>query len=359
MKTRLLLIAILVQCAVDAHKEGKPPRDVTCNYKKDDRGYVCEVENLKLSDIDDRVRFTGTQLPGKTNEDVEYLQIKSSECNVVPSEDIMYYLTNLKKLEMKGVAVTKVDPIVNCMPLHFIDFSGNQIKRIDAGVFIECESLEILDLSRNILKRIHDNAFSSLNALVELDLSSNNLDKLYRKILKPLKKLKKLSLNTNKIVDLPADLFNDLFQLVELDLSNNPLNRLDFRTFDFTIHIEVLRLKNSNLIKLHQFVLKNLRRLRFLDLSDNDLMHIGGQLLSTNTQIEELHMNQIRLNDMGRHFFDKLDKLKAFEAKGNKCVDGVFVGDVVAIRSKFLKCFENLDIRVERSRSEGHSGDEL
>lgn len=342
----ILAIFFLLTCLLcaTAHKEGETePRDVVCNYVEDDRGYVCEIDNLKLYSLDDNLRFTGKRAGGKTNEDVNYLRIHSSESHVVPSESIFNYLVNLVKLEMKGVSVKKIDPIVNCMPLELIDLSENLIKSLTAGVFVECTALEVLNLSKNKIEKIHENAFSSLNALTELDLSNNKIEKLTRKTIKPLKNLKKLSLQSNKFKEFQHDMFNDMFHLSELDLSDNPLTKLDFRTFDYTIHLDTLHLRSTEMRKFHPFTFKNLRRLRYLDISNNEISHMKNDLLSTQKELVELRMDNCQTRAMGRNFFDKLDKLTVLHANQNVCVDGMFRGDVVSIRPNFLKCFQKWD----------------
>lgn len=341
------------------HRDAKPPRDVICNYIEDDRGYVCEITNLKLHSLDDNLRFTGKQIKPKSNEDVIYLHIHSSETHVVPSENIFEYFTNLQRLDMKKVSIKKLDEIVNCTPLEFITFSDNQITSLEAGVFIECVSLEVLDLSKNQISGIHDNAFSSLKELRELDLSFNQITKIIRKVIKPMKNLRKFSLKNNNIRELAHDTFNDMFHLADLDLSNNPLSRLDFRFFDYTVHIDTLRLVGTNIQKFHPFTFKNLRRLKFLDISENSLKHIDNDLLSTNGEIEELRMDRIVMKSIGRKFFDKLNKLTVFHANGNKCVDGIFRGSLVDIRPNFLLCMDKSDEIRDTSGKGSHSGEDL
>lgn len=352
----LVVLAWVVQLTT-SHKDTKDPRDVLCNYIEDDRGYVCDIVNLKLYTEDDPLRFTGEQLKGKTNEDVKYLHIRSSESFIVPSENIFSYFVNLEKLEMRGVSVKKVDPIVNCMPLELIILSDNQITSLIAGTFVDCESLEVLDLSKNEISKMSDNAFTSLKVLRELNLSHNKLVKLTRKSLKPMKKLRKLSLQNNELKEIPHDVFNDLFDLQYLDLSANPLARIDFRVFDFIIHVETLIMKGTEIKKLHPFTFKNLRRLRYLDISDNALKVLEDEMFSTNKEMVELHMDNCGIEAMGRQFFDKLNKLEIFHANQNNCVDGIFRGDVVDIRTNFITCLQNWD--ETKPKAAPHFGDEL
>lgn len=360
MNSEILLILICLIINAIAHTDkGKPPRDVFCNYFDDDRGYVCEITKLKLLDLDDNIRITGKQKEGKTNEDVNYLHIHSSKVHVVPSENIFTYLVNLVKLEMKGVFVQRIDHIINCAPLEVIILSENEVKSLDAGVFVECISLELLDLSKNEISKIHVNAFGSMIALRELDLSNNRIDKLTRKTIKPLKELRKLSLQSNKLAEINYDTFNDMFHLEELDLSNNPLTRLDFRTFDFTIHIETLKLRSTDIRKFHPFTFKNLRRLRHLDISGTSTRYITNDMLSTNVELTELHMDNSKVMAVGRQFFDKLNKLATVNANGNSCIDGTFNGDVVDIRAKFLKCFQSWDNIKNKSQEFVNSREEL
>lgn len=357
-KAIFLILLSFAACSV-AHREGKPPRDVNCTYILDDRGYVCEIENLKLFKDDDLLRFTGKQQPGQSNEHVSYLRIHSSESHIVPSENIFGYFTNLQHLDMKDVSVKKIDPIEFCTPLLSIVLSGNKVTKLKAGTFIECENLEVLDLSRNAIWDIEENTFSSLNALESLDMSSNKLETIARKTLKPLKKLKKLSLKANQFKEFVHNVFNDLFELRELDLSGNPLKRIDFRTFDFTIHVETLHLMGTEVKRLHPMTFKNLRRLRYLDISHNSLPHILNEIFSTNKEMVELRMDNCGIKSIGRQFFDKLNSLAKVSANGNRCVNGVFRGDVADIRPKFLSCFEAYDKRRELGQEGIHSGEEL
>jgi Leucine-rich repeat (LRR) protein len=352
----LFLLGCLISSAL-AHKEGLESRDVFCKFIQDERGYVCDLTNLTLHHEDDLLRFRGEQVKGLTNEDVNYLHIHDSVTHIVPSGNIFSYFTNLVKLEMKEVSVKKIDPIENCGPLELIIFSDNEITSLDAGVFIECASLEILDLSRNEIAKIHENAFSSLSVLREIDLSYNQISKLTRKTIKPMKMLRKLSIPGNMLKDLPYDLFNDMFHMSELDLSDNPLVKLDFRTFDYTIHLENVHMLGTKIKKFHPFTFKNLRRLRYLDISRNRIKILEDELLSTNSQLEELYIDACDITEIGRKFFDKLNKLTVVYANRNDCVNGVFHGDVVDIRPKFIKCFENWD-RI-KDNSTPHSGDEL
>jgi hypothetical protein len=102
-----------------------------------------------------------------------------------------------------------------------------------------------------------------------------------------------------------------------------------------------------------------LKRLRYLDLSRNNLKYVENELLSTNSLLEELYVDDCGIKEVGRQFFDKLNKLKVVYAHGNKCIDGNFQGDVVAIRPNFLKCFENWDRKKEAKEQPQHSGEEL
>lgn len=356
---RFILTCFVLVYGASCHQDHSKARDVECKFFEDDRGYVCEITRLNMHTEDDLVRFTGKQLVGHTNEDVRVLHIHSTESFIVPSENIFHYFVNLEILEMRGVKVKKVDPIQFCEALEKIILSENEIKKLSAGTFVECSNLEILDVSKNVIKSMSDNAFSSLKLLKELDLSQNSIEKLTRKVLKPMKKLRKLSLQNNKLKEIPQDIFNDLFDLQELDISYNPLTRIDFRVFDFIINIETLRLKGTEIKKFHPLTFTHVRRLKYLDISNNDLKNIENDMLTTNKMIIELRMDNCNLESMGRQFFDKFEKLSYFSANRNVCVDGVFKGDVVAIRPKFLRCFERWDLVGDKGHKFEHIGDEL
>lgn len=366
MSSKVLLIFCFLVHFVWSHTNHQGEfRNITCTYIEDaSRGYTCELSNFQYYDEkeEEKIRFFGQQQNGKFNEDVDYLYIHDSQTHYIPSEQIMYYFINLRKLEIRRSDIRKLTPIINGYSLELAILTHNGIKSLDAGIFVECPAMEILDLSNNEISKIHDNAFGSLKSIIDINLSHNRIQYLSRKIVKPLKNARKLNLRSNSLKELPHDIFNDLFHLTELDISENPLIRLDFRIFDFTVHVEDLKMSSLHVKTLHKFVFKNLRRLVTLDISDNDLKTLDGEVLSTNKNLVELAMKNCNINGIGRHFFDKLDSLRKTIAAGNICVNGEFEGKTVDYRPKFVQCFQNFDDMKSMmflNKGGNHAGDEL
>lgn len=364
MSSKVLLIFNLLVSLAWCHTTNEGPvRDVNCIFNIDpERGYTCELVDFLYFNEDERVRFVGQQQGGNTNEDVDTVFIHDSQTHFIPFEQIMHYFTNLKHLDVQRSNMKQLTQLANGYSLVTVTMKHNGIQSLDAGLFIECASLENLDLSHNEIFRIHENALGSLKSVVDVNLSHNKIQHLKRKTVKPLKNVKILNLRANNLKDLPHDLFNDLFHLTDLDISENPIIRLDFRTFDFTVHLEHLKLGSLQIKTIHKYVFKNLRRLVTLDISKNDMKTVDGEILSTNKNLETLFMNDCNIMGIGRQFFDKLDALKGIYATGNQCVDGVFSGNIVDYRPKFLKCFQNFDDMKDMmflNKGGTHRADEL
>lgn len=343
---KLVFVFLFYASFVNSHKNDEiAPSDTVCDYIVDEvKGYVARCSNIILKDESEHVRFTGVQADKKTNEDVKYLEIvQPSNIKFIPSQDIFTYFMNLENLDVRNVNVEVLDYIYNCYPLVYITLSHNHIREILYDAFFVCRDLKKLDLSHNIISNIHENAFGPTKNLVELDVSYNQLSTLSRKLLKPIKSLRKLNLKNNKLKTIPFNVFNDLFDLQVLDVSNNPLSMLDSRLFDFLMFLEDLNLSTTYIKKFAPGTFKSLKRLKYLDISGNSLHTLDGEMLSKNSEMEELRINRMQLFDVGRHFFDKINKLALIEAAENKCIDGIFKGTVDEIREKFETCISNSD----------------
>lgn len=344
-----LLISIVV-----AHRSDIKPVDTICKYfVEEDRGYVAQCQDVKLSDESQHVRFTGVQVEKKTNEDVKFLDIvPPSTISFFPSEDIFTYYVGLKNVEACNVNIEKLDYIYNCYELLNITLSNNHINEVTFDTFFLCRDLLFLDLSHNQIKDIPDNTFSQPLNLRELNLSFNRIEKLSRKHFKPAKKLRKINLHANNIQKLPHDVFNDLFDLNTLDLSQNPITMLDPRFFDYVMFLEDLNLSGTALRKFLPGTFKSLKRLKTLDISSNFLQSLDGEMLAKNNELNVLKISQCSINEIGQHFFDKLPKLDLVESRGNRCFDGLAFGNNDKIKQTFSTCIENDDRKRREPRND-------
>lgn len=346
-KMNLFFILLFIFSLSIAHREDIVPTDTICKYFMDEEyGYTVQCEEVKYVDDRERIRFTGLQMEGKTNEDVKHLTIAPpSKATLIPSDDIFLYYMNLQSLEMKNVGLEKVDYIVNCYDIDTLNLSNNHIREVTHDAFFVCRDLMYLDLSYNEISSIHDNTFNKPKDLVELNLSFNRIEKISRKLFKPIKKLRKINLHGNNIKKLPYDVFNDLYDLISLDLSQNPFDAIDARFFDFVMFLEELNLSATSIRKFVPGTFKSLKRLKTLDISANFLQHLDGEMLVKNADLQTLKISQCSLYAIGKHFFDKVPKLATVESKGNQCFDGIVTGGVEDIREKLMKCLENDEIR--------------
>ena len=118
--------------------------------------------------------------------------------------------------------------------LKRIEFSMNQILRLDKDIFKENVELEKISLDFNQLYELPVDLFTNNKKLQNIVLSSNNLISLPSGLFENQEYLQFLSLSFNSLSALPTRLFHNNSLLEEIRLDNNPFKVLDLTSFQFT-----------------------------------------------------------------------------------------------------------------------------
>ncbi|XP_032049379.1 platelet glycoprotein V-like [Aythya fuligula] len=218
---------------------------------------------------------------------------------------LMFHLSVMIKLFFQldaSVCPEKCD----CSFKNTIHCSGPHIK-----------DLESLNLPRNVTE-IHitntnvthlQDVFSRMVALQHLILSSNNITLISPVAFKGLRGLKALRLVDNKLVELPAEVFDDTVHLRQLIIKNNRLKSIKENLFDRLASLEELFLNKNQLTALPSGVLKNLAKLKVLNLSRNFLAVLPRNIFSALTRLEKLILYFNRLSSIESGLFDSLREL--------------------------------------------------
>ncbi|XP_042312970.1 nephrocan-like [Sceloporus undulatus] len=187
--------------------------------------------------------------------------------NQLSSVDGVHHLSSLTRLELAGNKLQTI-PLRLPVTLQKIDFSNNQIKKVQAQEFQNLQDLKHLFLDNNIVTIFEDGALQKCTLLSNLALEQNLLHSI------PLR--------------LPP-------MLARLDLKGNCIQRIREQELSHLQHLQVFNLRNNKLSTLDNSLLKYLPHLRYLYLDGNpwnctcDLLQTRRVLMIKGTEVKGGH----------------------------------------------------------------------
>jgi len=152
------------------------------------------------------------------------LYLLNKNITKIPSKIFDKGFKNLKKLDLRGNQITKIDEnaFEDLKELETLILSFNQVNTISQGELKGLKNLKYLLLDNNNIKTIKDGTFKNCERLIELHLQYNEIPEITKKTLIGLKNLEKLILSDNPIDTLEAKAFKTLKNLKYLYLDNTP-----------------------------------------------------------------------------------------------------------------------------------------
>lgn len=117
---------------------------------------------------------SGTHLAGKTNEDVEHLQLCHVRIKMFPL-GIGKIFPNLKRLWINYAEIDKIcrEDFKGLENVTTLTLIGNKIVQLDEDLFHDLPNLIVLNLSNNFIRKIHPKTFDQLKKLDTLCLCNN------------------------------------------------------------------------------------------------------------------------------------------------------------------------------------------
>lgn len=275
-----------------------------CKFHKDlKKGYTCEVSEESADHLEEN-----------SNEDVEYLVLKSKKLQVSPFVLFKKY-QRLKIVELWKTDLDDISPIASCGELIYLDLRRNKLHNLYESTLMECKRMQKLILIQNRISYLDENSFRELKDLQLLDLSFNEISIISDKTFENLYDLKVLRLNNNRLEELPK--FDNLVALEEIHLEENLLTQINFEAFNNLAQLHYLNLERNHLTKL-ELAQVNFLNLRYLDISYNSIESIDGD-------------------------FEFFTSLTDFFADKNSCIDDSFqnIEDIqVEVSPKFADCYK-------------------
>ncbi len=241
---------------------------------------------------------------------LETVEISADNRGEIP--EVIYSMTNLKRIEAKGAGIEKVsDKLVNFSKLEYLDLRDNYDLKVLPQSIGGLKKLRILGLSVCGLKELPE-SFCELTELEVLHLQHNELTMLPVNIGK-LTKLRKLDLEANQLTELPES-FKQLTSLKSLLLSGNKLTTLPKGIGKFK-KVTQVELSENRFIDFPN-ELCDLVQLKTLDIRNNSIEVIPSEIhnLKNLTQLNMAnnHLNTLP-NDIG-----KLKSLVELRLSNNK-----------------------------------------
>uniref|UniRef100_A0A1I8MPZ4 LRRCT domain-containing protein n=1 Tax=Musca domestica TaxID=7370 RepID=A0A1I8MPZ4_MUSDO len=311
-------------------------------------GWLNELENslVEIYIVEPQLRSIPVEsLNGMIN--MVAITIQSEELKHLPD---FSGLLSLTYLSVQSRSLNELQPLwFRHLPkLQNIHITGGEnLNRLEAGLFDGLISLKNVDLSRNGINWIHLRAFARLPNLVSLKLSYNQISDvgMIGRLVKDLENLKKIRLDHNIINIIEDGSFVDLPHLTELHLNDNRITQIEYGAFLRTPMLKTIYLHNNHIKRIHpesfmqasgsgvetvyiynneiddtgelRSLLEALPALKFLDISNNFLRDINYGALRGHGTLEQLHINNNLLRTIEREALMAMPALRELRLRNN------------------------------------------
>lgn len=210
----LLLFAMLTKEIVDGQENWECLSPCKCKWVSGKKTAECIRQNL-------------IQIPNFLSSEIQYLDLTDN--SIIHLHEFAFSqvnLVNLQKLTLKQCDIETIDKkaFKGLKIVIEIDLTGNNLKYIYPGTFLETHRLRVLLLNENYLETLENGLFDNLTYLQKVDLSSNRIQKIGENSFQNLPGLQTLLLNDNNITDMKLVTFQKLPKLGSLELHKNPWN---------------------------------------------------------------------------------------------------------------------------------------
>ncbi|XP_075162124.1 artichoke [Haematobia irritans] len=311
-------------------------------------GWLNELENslVEIYIVEPQLRSIPVEsLNGMIN--MVAITIQSDELKHLPD---FSGLLSLTYLSVQSRSLTELQPhwfrhLPKLQNIHIT--GGENLNRLESGLFDGLISLKNIDLSRNGINWIHLRALARLPNLVSLKLSHNQISDvgMVGRVVKDLENLKKLRLDHNIINIVEDGSFVDLPHLSELHLNDNRITEIEYGAFLRTPMLKTIYLHNNHIKRIHpesfmqasgsgveimyiynneiddtselRSLLEALPALKFLDISNNFLRDIHYGALRGHGTLEQLHINNNQLRNIERDALMAMPALRELRMRNN------------------------------------------
>ncbi|KAL7043576.1 hypothetical protein ACKWTF_001584 [Chironomus riparius] len=286
--------------------------------------YTCWLAIYNPNGLDNFTDVTGTHLPEKSDDDVQFISIRMIPITPIFPSIICEKFKNLNTLNIHSAGLQTIDDkaFENCKNITILDiYANNMLNRIDENSFIENLELKKLQIKVTNLSSLPENIFKNQHKLENLWLSVNKFIDLPKNIFKPLKNLRTIALNSNLLTTLNPELLEPLENLEYLNLDDNQFEELPANIFNSFTNLKEIGLNQNKFKVIHSDWFGILPNLQSIYLYTNQIIAIDEKLLD-NTGLNELYVLRNVCADKNVHDYSDSKEL---------------------LRSEFKQCFENYE----------------
>ncbi|RNA32125.1 insulin-like growth factor-binding complex acid labile subunit [Brachionus plicatilis] len=187
--------------------------------------------------------------------------------------------------------------------VEILNFSSNQLQKLNSNLFVHLPNLKKLILSFNSINFLPAKIFSSLKVLEQLEMTNCNLSSIDSTSLNGLTNLKRIILAYNDLAFIQPNTFSDLIQLEVAVFSFNKLETIHPDTFTNQKNLKRLNLKANNLKK--QVIL-----------SANSLSSVDD-IFTNSSNLQRLIMHSNKISQLTKFSFKGLDKIFSIDIANN------------------------------------------
>jgi Leucine-rich repeat (LRR) protein len=289
--------------------------DISTNFAE----YIKEITPINYNYyefITNKNKYSKKQIQNKFNK-IIYINIdktwKLSNLNIFKLQYNHFtteftYFTNLEKLVINDLVLSKVPDFSVFSKLMYLDLSSTNIGKLIQNKSIKFpKQIKFLSMCNCNLSSIPEEVFNLIN-LIELYLIDNNITIIPHKIAN-IKELKFLNLNNNKI-SIISPSFSKLKKLECLNLNNNPIKIIDFKITKL-LALQKLLVNNCNITTIDNSI-GNLINLVGLDLANNPFIKSLPLEISKLQKIIEINLDNIGLIEIPYNLFTltAIEKIK-------------------------------------------------
>lgn len=185
--------------------------------------YACALFGIEVLDPSQGVIIGGQHIGNRTNDDVEFVWIFTSNTPFMIPE-IFTTFPNIIELDIDFSNLQSIK-IPDTVRLMWLDLFGNNIARIESdSIRNQTELLECF-LSYNNIQEIDEGAFEGLSELIYLELFINDIEYIEPRTFHPLTNMMVLDLEGNWLSSV-GDLFSENRKLQTLYLEYNEIEEI-------------------------------------------------------------------------------------------------------------------------------------
>lgn len=237
-------VTVLILLKLSAAKA--EPVKVDCVFQVVSNLYTCQLADITVTE-NSNLFIGGQHLPGRTNNDVEVVNVVNSNIPFIITE-LFTTFPNLAQYRILAGGLTKINSgdFTNANKLRIFFASNNpKLVVLEEKAFVGASNLQSLELINSPIETLNEGAFSGLSVLV------------------------KLSVENALIREIPAEIFASLTQLQFVSLSNNRLESLSGKLFANNPRIRFLQFSNNQIKAIERNFFDNIQDLSSLNVQGN------------------------------------------------------------------------------------------